>query len=153
MPTLDQIRAALKTKITGIAGSGVVHDYERFAQEQSKFKTLYLDTAASRIHGWHIRRAATREKHLAVGRYLVEHTWHVRGFMSLDDADATEKTFDIEVEAFRDAIREDDTLGTLIASMITEEQAGAQVLDSGPVMFAGVLCHAVRMALITRHYL
>jgi hypothetical protein len=36
--------------------------------------------------------------------------------------------------------------------VLDEGDAGVQVPESGPVMFAGVLCHAARLTLATRHY-
>ncbi len=157
MPTLDEIRAAIKAKIMAATAlpAANVHDYERFTAEQARFRELYLYGVApnQRIHGYHIRRIGTAERHLAVGRYVVDHSWQLRGFLGIEDADATEKAFDAEIETIRTAIRDDDTLGNLIATCINDSQAGVQVIDSGPVMFAGVLCHAARLALMTRHYL
>lgn len=149
-PTLDEIRAAIVAKIATVAGSGKVHDYERFTAVESKLLELYK--SGKRIHGYHVRRVRTLEQQSAVGRYVVTNAWHVRGFMSLDDADATEKLFDIEIEKIRDAFRADETLGFAGLSTIDDEQAGVQVLESGPVMFAGVLSHAARLALTTTHY-
>jgi len=150
MPTLNQIRAAIKAKIESVAGTGLVHDYERFLKEQSRLQTLYKSGA--RIHGYHIRRTRTREVQAAIGRYVVDHHWQIRGFLSIEDADATEKLFDTEIEQVRDAFRLDDTLGGVVATTIDDEQAGIQVSESGPVMFCDVLCHSARLALTTIHF-
>lgn len=158
MPTIDQIRGAIKTKIQTVPNIGIVHDYERFAAEQAKFRTLYLSGVApnQRIQGWHVRRVATRETYIALSRWVVRHEWRIRGFMAIDDADATEKLFDTLIEAIRDAFRAAPTLTAEpdYSEVVTdEERAGVQVADSGPVMFAGVLCHAARLELTSRHYL
>lgn len=155
MPTIDQIRAAIKAKIETVANVGVVHDYERFASEAAKFRALYLTGTApnQRILGWHVRRVATREQYIAVSRWVVDHDWQIRGFMGIDDADATEKTFDALIESIRTAFRDDETLGALVAACLKDETEVISVLDSGPVMLAGTLCHAARLALTTRHYL
>lgn len=149
-PTLNQIRDALKLKVESVSGTGKVHDYERFSKEPSKLLELYKSNR--RFHGYHVRRVSTREVQAAVGRYVVSHGWQLRGFMGIDDADATEKLFDTEIEQIRDALRDDDTLGGLIATMITDDQAGAQVIESGPVMFCDVLSHSARLALTTVHF-
>lgn len=150
MPTIAQVRAAILGKLNGVAGVGVVHDYERYAASMAGLTALYKSGA--QLKGWHIRRVATEERSPAVGRYAVTHRWQMRGFWSLDDSAATEKSFDDLVETIRDAFRLDDTLGGVVATCTAEEVAGAQVVDSGPVMFGNVLCHAVRLALATRHY-
>lgn len=155
-PTLQQIRDAIKAKMNAVAGIGKVHTYERYTQQQSALATLYKDTASGRLLGWNIRRAGTREVFLDTGRWVIDHDWKIRGFMALDDADATEQTFDALIEAIRDAFRSDDSLGGLIFSTCIDtknSQAGVQVEEAVPVLFAGVLCHSARLALTTRHLL
>lgn len=152
MPTVNEIRAAIAAKVRAATGlSTTVHEYERFVKEQSRLRDLYKPAAESRIHGYHVRKTATREVQNAVGSYTIDHSWQVRGFMSLDDADETEKLFDTEIEAVRDAFRDDSDLGLDLAS-IDDEQAGVQVPESGPVMFCDVLCHSARLAFMTRHF-
>jgi hypothetical protein len=79
--------------------------------------------------------------------------WRISGFLSLDDANQSEIVFDNLVEAVCDAFRADETLGGLIAGTVMDNPnvAGIQVEDSGPVMFAGVLCHSARLVLYTWH--
>jgi hypothetical protein len=151
MPTTDQIRAAIKAKIESVAGAGVVHDYERYADRIADFKALFV--TGSTLKGWLIRRVATEEKSPAVGRYLVTHRWQLRAYQGLDDAAASEKAFDSLIESVRDAFRADDTLGGVVGTCILpDDVAGVQVEDAGPVMFAGVLAHSARCALATRHF-
>lgn len=153
MPTVDQIRAAIKAKIESVANRGVVHDYERYAKEAAKFATLYKDAASGRILGWHVRRVTTREVLVDTDRWSIFHGWRIRGYMSLEDADGTEKLFDAKVEEIRDAFRDDDSLGGLIFSCVNPQnnEAGLQLLDHGPVLLAGVLCHKAELALTTQH--
>lgn len=150
MPTIAQVREAIRAKLAGVAGIGVVNDYERYAVSISEFKAFFV--AAGQVKGWLIRRAATQETSPALGRYVVTHRWQLRGYMALDDSAGTEKTFDTLVEAVRDAFRADETLGSVVAATVIDGEAGIQVEDSGPVMLAGVLCHGVRLKLSTRHY-
>lgn len=150
MPTVTQINAAIVALMNTVPDIGQVHGYERYARQLSEMLALYQ--TGDQVRGWHVRRAATREISPDVGRYVVDHDWQLRGFMSLSDADASERTFDALIETIRDAFRADDTLGGVVDTMITDERAGVQVQESTPVMFAGVLCHSVRLALTTRHY-
>lgn len=153
MPTLDQIRAAIKAKIETVADVGVVHEYERYSKERSKLKALYESGVPARLFGWHIRRVSTREFLEDIARWRVVHGWRIRGFMSIDDADATEKLFDARVEAIRDAFRTDDSLGNLIFTCIDPQsnEAGIQVIDHRPVLFCDVLCHHAELGLTTQH--
>lgn len=157
MPSLAQIREAIRVRVAGIASIGKVNDYERYTQQMSELKTLYVANigGSDQLRGWHIRRASRVETYIDLERWVVINNWQIRGFMALDDQAASEKTFDNLVEAVCDAF---DTNPTLIADpnyaevILDEEQAGVQVPESGPVMFAGVLCHAARLTLATRHY-
>lgn len=151
MPTISQIRDAIAGKIAAVPGSGVVHSFERYSKREADFRPFYED--AGTIRGWHVRRATTSETVPARGRHVVDHRWQIRGYRALDDATASERAFDELVEALRDAFRADETLGGVVATINIGEQAGLQVEDSGPVMFAGVLSHSVRCALTTRHFL
>lgn len=155
--TVEQLRAAIKAKLSGVAAMGQVHDYERFFKDPSKMLTLYKSSAQTgdRIYGWNIRRVATPELLVSTGRNYRDVAWRLRGFMSIDDADASEKKFDVQIEAICDAFRADQTLGGLCDTQFQEEngnQAGVQVEESEPVLFCGVLCHGARLGLITRVY-
>jgi len=157
MPTLAQIREAIRARVAGIANIGKVNDYERYATHMSDLKTLYVATiaGADQLRGWHIRRVSKRESYIDLQRWVIVNNWLIRGFMALDDSAGSEKTFDDLVEAVCDIF---DTTPTLIADpnyaevVLDEESGGVQVPESGPVMFAGVLCHAARLTLATRHY-
>lgn len=150
MSALADIRTAIVATMNTVPDIGLVHRYERYAKLQNKFRTLYV--TGGEVRGWYVRRTATRETSPGRGRYVVVHDWLIRGFMALDDLAATEETFDALIEAARDAFRADETLGGVIAGTNVDNRAGAQVTESVPVMFAGVLCHSARLALTTRHF-
>lgn len=151
MPTLDEIRAAIKAKIESVADAGKVHDYERFADKLNDLKTLYI-AGDGKLRGWHVRRFSTRETSAAIGTYVVTHRWQIRALQAIEDGDASEKAFDTRIEALRTAVRDDEGLGrTDLTTVLDDGTAGIQVDDSGPAMFAGVLCHFARLTLYTRH--
>jgi len=151
MPTLDDIRNAIATKIAAVPNIGQVHGYERFAKAEKDFRTLYA--SADRILGWNVRRASRKETSLAMGRWDITNKWQIKGFLSLDDAAESELVFDRLVEAICDAFRADENLGGIVDTTVMENPnvSGIQVEDSGPVMFSGVLCHSARLTLFTRH--
>ena len=162
MPTLDlsAVRTAIKTTIEGVAGMGMVHDYERYSKEQGAMKALYQSAAQSgnRIYGWFVSLLSVSERFMALGRYHAIANWKLVGYMSLDDADASEKLMAAQVDLVRDAFRASDDLGSpggLTVTCIVEDQgnvAGVQLNDLMPVVFAGVLSHRARCSLATLIY-
>jgi hypothetical protein len=153
MATLAQIRAAIKAKLEAVANIGQVHDYERFAAREADFQALYKDATDGRIRGWNFYRVSTPERDLDIGEVRRLHTWRLTGFLSLDDADATGKSFDDLVESIATAFRTDRTLGGLIIDMKDMDNefgpSGVQTDSIEPVMFVGVLCHRAQLTLVT----
>lgn len=153
------IRAALAALIAAVPDVGQVHDRERYLREEGKFRELYVYTPSNgieQLRGWWLRRTATQESTLAIGRNMEVHTWQIRGYMALNDAEASEHEFDALIEALRDAVRADPTLGGVCEqSPLADGDAtdGLQVADSGPVLFCGVLCHSALLELRTWSYL
>ncbi|MBV2125731.1 MAG: hypothetical protein KUF75_11310 [Candidatus Thiodiazotropha sp. (ex Ctena orbiculata)] len=145
---MDDIRNAIAAVIRSVPNTGQVHTFERYAKDRSDMKKLYQ--TGSKILGWNIRRVRTTEDSPAMGRWIRIYRWEIRGYLSLDDSEETELQFDNMVEAICAVIRADDTLGGLVDSCIIGKEAGIQVLESYPVMFAGVLCHSAKLALNTR---
>lgn len=153
MPTVEQIRDAIVAKLSAVADIGKVHGFERYAVQAGEMKALYVATIAGRdqLRGWFVRRMTTQETSPVLGRYHIKHTWQIRGYMALEDVAVSEKTFDSLIEAIRDAFRSDENLGGVVSTTVNEEGAGIQVEESVPVLFAGVLCHSVRLRLTTIH--
>jgi hypothetical protein len=153
MPTQLEIRDAIKAKMLTVDHVGVVHTFERYASNLSDLAPLYI--SEGKILGWYIRLVNTNRQSNMNGRLQITHTWQIRGFMSLDDSAASELAFDSLVEQLQDAFAADENLGGLLsAGTVIEEDAtaGLQRDDAGPVMFSGVLCHAVKLRLFTRHH-
>lgn len=146
-------RAAIVATMQTVTGLGQVHAYERFAKQDAAFRDLYK--SGDRILGWHVRRVSTRETSAVMGRYHGQIGWRIRGFMSIDDAAASEQAFDALIETLRDAVRADESLGGVVDSTLDPDsgQVGLQLDDSGPVMFAGVLCHGCTLSLTTLYTL
>jgi hypothetical protein len=153
-------REALVAVIASVPEVGLVHDRERYAANETAFRELYLFTptgGSQQVRGWWVRRSATAEYAINTVRTVNVITWTVRGYMSFNDAQASELTFDGLIEAIRSAVRADSTLGGVcpIGPLKDGEDAtdGVQVTDAGPVMFAGVLCHSAVLQLKTWSYL
>lgn len=153
MSTLEQIRAAIVATLTAVPDIGRVHDYERYTKQNSDFVELYKDRNTGRINGWNVRRTAKKKKGTAPGFPVITTTWRIRGFMAISDADESEKIFDAQIEKICAAFDTDPTLGGVVDDATPDtEELGVQLDESGPVMFAGVLCHGASLRLITIHY-
>jgi len=151
MSALTDLRAAIVAKLQGIAGIGVVHDRERYATAMDALKALYVPPGENQLRGWFVRRGAIQEVSAGGSRRVQTIAWRIQGVMALKDEDSSEIAFDNLIETITDTFRADPTLGGLVLTPKPEdEDAGVQVVDSGPVMFANVLCHAARLALTTR---
>lgn len=158
MSNVAAIRAAIKAAMLTVPKLGVVHDYERYHTSEAKFKELFVADidGAETLRGWWLRRSGTAERSLGIGRNVEINTWTIRGYMGLNDAAATELQLEALVEALRDKLRDDPTLGGVCQqSPLTDSGNvdGLQVLDMSPVLFCGVLCHAAVLQLTTWSYL
>ena len=153
-----------------------VHGFERYASREVGLRKLYLATPnppATRpddpkegwLVGWYVRRVTTIEGEGDSQYTRTVHRWRARAIMALNDPDkapdpehapaseASEIAFDRMLECVRAAFRADDALfddGDLIAETTRYEgRQGFQIDDSGPAMFAGVLCHEARCSIAT----
>jgi hypothetical protein len=155
-------RAAILTALQAVPGIGKVHDRERYSRDEARFRQHYLYTPppgaavdsmiAPHLRGWWFRRAETREWQANTRRTVNQHTWLLRGLLALDDEAASELVFDFLIERLRDAVRADLTFGGVFAPGPMGgdgSDTGLQVLESGPVTFAGVLCHSAQLQLTT----
>lgn len=161
MSALATVRAALVAKLAAVPGIGQVHDFERYVGAEAKFRALFeveLGDGSKQLRGWWLRRIRAQELAIALGRSVDVNTWQIRGYMALNDDTATELVFEGLVEAFRDAVRADPTLGGVCEPDPGEQGGqpapqGVEVAEVGPVRFCGVLCHSVVLQLRTWSYL
>ena len=149
--TTEGVRAALVAKLQTVPGMGAVHDRERYASQQASLRALYVvqTDEGEQLHGWFVRRLGFEVQQWGRGQRAVRTRWQLRGFMALQDETATELAFDAVIDGVRQAFNADPTLGGAVFGTQLDERIGPQLEASGPVMFAGVLCHAADMTLIT----
>jgi hypothetical protein len=101
--------------------------------------TLFKTTigADTQIRFWDITRTKTPEVNKVSKENLRTYTFRIRGFMSLDDSAATEKTFQALVETVCTKFRNVPTLNG------TAENIGPlQIGNISHVMVGDVLCHS-----------
>ena len=132
------ILAAIKTAMEGIDNIGKVHDYERWAIKYSKILSFFRESDLSPILAWTISRTSSREDELSAGSHERVHTFTIRGYRSLKDSTATEKTFQGLVEDICDVFRPAELI-TLDGTCFYIKPM--QVVRVEQVMFVEVLCH------------
>jgi hypothetical protein len=140
-----RIRDAIVATISSVPNIGNVFSFERYAASEKAFRDLY--ESAGQVRGWHVRRTARVETG-AHGE--VRTTWEIRVFWSLSDADESELAFDDAIDAVIDAFRADPRLGGVVFTPLEDQPDVPEIIDSGPVKFAGVLCHSARLRHVTR---
>ncbi|WP_431282720.1 hypothetical protein ACQW02_25485 [Humitalea sp. 24SJ18S-53] len=149
--TLETVRAAIGAIMQAVPGIGIVHPYERYAATEPRFASLYMWQPPEydrkpELRGWFIRRVGHRETAYRSTANELSIDWQLRGYMAIQDALQSEITMDNLVEQLRFAILADVTLGGLLDVPLPQDAPlGAQLVESGPYMFAGVLCHGVRL--------
>lgn len=149
-----KVRAGLASLLRRVPGIGVVHEYERFTKNERQFQELYVRDG--QLLGWHLRRGTVKETIFDTQVFRVRTRWHIRGLAALVDSKASELAFDALVDQVRRTFRRFPELkneeGRGYARTLTDEGAGVAVDESGPVMFAGALCHSVKLSLVTEHF-
>lgn len=136
--SLSLIRTQIKTKLEAISGVENVYDYKRFSSDWATYKDLFVKD--SRVNTWEIERKSF-SRMARGGSGDVEDTIHnfiIRGFYSVYDVLASEKTFQDLVETICADFIDDPTLGgkaKMVHIPITGEFTTA--------MLGNVLCHVV----------
>jgi len=143
--SLADIREQIKAILAGVEGIGVVHDYERLANDWNKIIDFYKDPAG-RINGCAFAREKWQERQQTIGETEIAHIFAFRRFMALKDDEATGIIFDDHLEDLRVAFRTNKTLNGTCLTIDPDwgPMDGAVGLQGDaiePRMFGGALCH------------
>jgi len=142
--SLSLIRDEIKSILSGVSGVGTkVHDYERYAKTWEEYLAFFKSDGL--IKGWTITRTSTPEVKSTTTTNMRTHTFLIRGYFSLDDSAATEKTFQNIIEAIATAFRVKPTLNGKAF-----DSEPLQVDTVGSVMFGSVLCHFCELRLLVQ---
>ena len=144
--------AAIRTQIYAILGAvtdvGKVYDYERWAADWATFINLFKTTIAGvdQIRGWEIGRRSVKEQRITLGISSSgnekSHGFLIRGYMRVNDSEASEKIFNALVEAIADAFRANRKLN---ATAERHDFIQAEIIEFR--LFGGVLCHYAELSL------
>ena len=148
--SLTTIREQVKTILSGVSGIGVVHDYERWNSDWTKFLDLFRiegDDEKKRINGWSITRRKTPAKTASTTHDSRTHTFLIKGFYGLKDADASEIVFQQLIEdicaAFRAKYKLNDTADNT-------EPVQVDLVENRK--YGIVLCHYCELTLIAEEW-
>lgn len=139
------VRSAIADLLKSVDGIGEVHTYERYVKAQAKFRALYEKNGT--VNGWNIRRKSFQQRPFADQVQIVETRWRIEGFYALQDEQESEILFDTLIDKISATFRDNDTLNGKVVTCTLPTSAGIQLVDSGPVRFAGILCHGAELGL------
>lgn len=127
--TETTIRALVYGLVNGVSNVGQVHDYERWANDWSKFLDRFKTSISGDdiIRGWTVSCAGWTQDHEA-RRY----TYKIRGYFGLDDSAASEKTALGIVE---------DVCEALNTSTDFDDNETAELTVFEARLFGSILCH------------
>jgi hypothetical protein len=149
------ILADIKARFDAISDIGIVHDYERLTKNWQEFLALFAytpDGGNQQIRGWEITRRSVPEHKR--GAYYRHHVFIVRGYLSLKDSDATDKTFQILVDTICETFRAVGEVSTwYYRDGENPENSPCQVDLIEPRMFGGVLCHYCEITLYVTEWI
>lgn len=143
------IVADVKAKMLTITNIGQVHDYYRWNKDASGFLNLFAYTPAGgskHVRGWELSRiSATEHKK---GAFFRHHKFKLAGYMSLKDADATDKTFQTLVDDVCEKFRTADGGATWdYRNGDSPNDSPAQATTIEARQFGEVLCHYAEIIL------
>jgi hypothetical protein len=151
----DPIRDEIVARLTAIPGIGVVHGYQRYASRARQLADLYVYNG--QLRGWFVRRVGQIETTHSANQNEEKTRWLIRGYLAVNDADASELVFDGLLDAARNAFKTDwldaPFTGGVMFRDEESKQTGVTIDEQAPVLFADVLCHAAKCTLVTRRFI
>lgn len=145
MSEYDDISAALKAVIQGVANTGVVHSYRRWSNNWSDYLDLVDSTVpANEVRFWMVSRDGVDGESMEFGAIQRTHRMVVQGAMALDDSAATAATFQGLVDSVMEAL---DTKRDLGLSYVVDYGVGpCSARTIGEEALGDVLCHVVEIS-------
>ncbi len=134
------LRAQIKTLMEEVPGAGVIHDYERWTADQSAFLTMFRDEATKKIMGWEITRDAVPRVERLGAKYKITHSYRIKGYYGLKDADESEKSFGPIIDAIILKFITTQIPGSSLHTLPKVEAIGAR-------QFGNVLCHHAEISI------
>jgi hypothetical protein len=138
MPLITTLRARVKADLQAVSGIGQVHDYERFSNDPSSFASFFV--SAGLVNGWTVvvgMESAWASGHEVDRFYRVT----IRGYRVVNDAAASAKSFDEEIDGVMTALENDWHLNHLVENL----EGGIDATDPEYRVFGEALCHYIEI--------
>jgi len=132
---------AIQTILAGVAGVANVHDTVRNWQSEKQFRDAAK--TASGIQFWFLTREASAAEDLGPQFTARRHTVAIHGYAGVNDAAASEKTFQALIESVAAALGADRKL-----NQTARHSGPAQVRAVDFRIINNVLCHHAELALV-----
>jgi len=141
MTTYESLLSVLYNVIKNAGLFDTVYDYERLV-DNKKFQELFV--SGGKIDACTITRNRTKDNEYVANMIILRnYEFTIRLYMSVDDANASEKTFNTKIDALLDLL---DTNSDLLAS--SEIVMPSQLEIAEPRLVAGVLVHFARIKIV-----
>lgn len=137
----------IKTILEGVTGTANVYDYPRYAADQSTQLSLFVTTAGI-LHTWWIERTSAPAEKVLGSQVFRRHNFELRGFYELNDADATEKTFQALVDTIMDAFDIKANVNLTSGANLVDAAELVEKLDVTFNVEGHSLCHMARVKII-----
>lgn len=137
-----QITDILKTTISQVANTGIIHSYQRNINDQQRFEKYCFDKASGRISSWMISRESMGDIQASNVANTRVHSYVLRGYMGVNDDNQTELIFQRSIDAIANAFTPQGSLSSTV-ELIRPVQARQIAF----VELHGVLCHYAELAI------
>jgi len=142
---LVEIRNEIVSLINEIPDIGPVYDYDRYTSNWNKFLDLFTDDQRN-IAGWVVSRKSTVSRMITRGEKEKAHVFLIRGYYGLKDSTASEKDFQLKVEAIDAKFDANFDLNGVCDTINPDwgpcaNSAGLQIDTVEIREFGSVLCH------------
>lgn len=142
----DILAGKIADRVAAVPNAGRVHRYQRHLTTREDVIAEFFDPNLGRINGWTCSRASYRDEQLTSVENVRVSTFVLRGFMAVEDRQATELLFQQLVDRVAEAFRPQDNLDGAV-----ERIAPVQAPVIGYAMLgrsdSGVLCHSAELTL------
>ncbi|MGA2332302.1 MAG: hypothetical protein ABSG75_11135 [Syntrophales bacterium] len=135
------VRAQIVSIMQGVAGIGIVHDYERWTRSLAEFITFM--TLSGHVNGWMVHRQSTPAAYDTVASLRLTHTYKISGIGELDDANASERTWQALTEAIFAAFKSNITLNGAALRHLQIQIDNVDTMDYGSRLF-----HTAELSLV-----
>lgn len=149
--TYLDIANQITSRLAAVPNVGRVHHYQRNLTALETVKTEFFDHNLGRIAAWTVSRESFTDTQSSNIENTRVSTWVLRGYMSVEDSQATEVLFQQVIDHIGAAFRPQDDLGDTV-ELIQPVQArtiGYTMLGKPD---SGILCHSAELVLQVQEF-